>query len=197
MFGRSKKQQQPVTMRFALLLTILLLGLAGSVVDSSAYQQVPQGGYVIAPCDVGAYVIDKDPNGLNVRSGPGKSHAVIGNLPYQQYTGVGVHITGSSGDWVQIDFAAEEGTEEDRTLFKGVGWVYAPLLGLTGIAHPEGGTLLYREAFQKTRVVKIVPGGDDVTVWGCRGKWFYVEYKKVKGWAAPSTLCTNSLSTCG
>ena len=185
-------------MRFALLLTTLLVcilvGLAGSEVETSAYQQ---GGYAIVPCDVAAYVIDKDPNGLNVRSGPGKNYAVIGNLAYKQYTGVGVHITGSNGDWVQIDLGVEEGTDEERTLFRGVGWVYAPLLGLTGIAQPEGGTLLYREASQRSRVVKLVPGEGDVNVWGCRGEWLYVEYKKVKGWAAPSTLCSNSLSTCG
>ena len=121
---------------------------------------------------------------------------MIGNLPYQQYTGVGVHITGSSGDWVQIDLGFEEGTEEEKTLFKGTGWVYAPLLGLTGIAHTEGDTQLFREASKRSRVVKLIPGGDDVNVWGCRGKWFYVEYKKVKGWVAPETLCSNPLTTC-
>ena len=185
-------------MRFALLLTILLISiLVGLAIETSAKQQVPQGGYVMVPCDVSAYVIDHDPNGLNVRSGPGKSYAVIGNLPYTYETGVGVHITGSSGDWVQIDLGFEEGTEEEKTLFKGVGWVYAPLLGLSGIAHyPDGVTLLYRETSPRSRVVKRIPGGDDVNVRGCRGKWFYVEYKNVKGWAAPKTLCSNPLTTC-
>ena len=189
-------------MRFVLLVAILLLwllvGLTGSEVKTSANQQVAQGGFTIVPCDVDAYVIDKDPNGLNVRSGPGKSYGVIGNLPYKDYTGVGVHINGSNGSWVQIDLAVEEGAEEDQTFFKGAGWVYAPLLGLTGIAHqPDGRTPLYREAFQRSGVVKRVPGGDDVNVWGCRGGWLYVEYNKVKGWAAPKTLCSNPLTTCG
>ena len=185
-------------MRLALFLTILLGSLlVGLAIETSAHEQVTQSGYAVVPCDVAAYVIDKDPNGLNVRSGPGKSYVVIGNLAYKQNTGVGVHITGSNGDWVQIDLGVEEGTDEEQTLFKGVGWVYAPLLGLTGIAQPEGGTLLYREASQRSRIVKLVPGEGDVNVWGCRGKWLYVEYKNVKGWAAPSTLCSNSLSTCG
>lgn len=187
-------------MRFTLLLTILLVsllvGFAGSEVETSAYEEVAQGGYMIVPCDAAAYVIDHDPNGLNVRSGPGKNYAVIGNLPNKADTGVGLHITGSSGDWVRIDSGVEEGTEQEQTLFKGVGWVYAPLLGLTGIAQSKGATLLYREASQKSGVVKRVPGGDDVNVWGCRGEWLYVEYKKVKGWAAPKTLCSNSLTTC-
>jgi len=133
---------------------------------------------------------------LNVRSGPGQNFDVIGNLPRKEDTGIGVHITGSSGEWVRIDLGVEEGTEEEQTFFKGVGWVYGPLLGLTGIAHPEGGTRLYQQASEKSRIVALVPGGDDVSVRGCRGKWLYVEYKKVKGWAAPRTLCDNSLTTC-
>ena len=187
-------------MRFALLVTILLVsvlvGLAGADVDTPPYEQDPLGGYTLVPCDVAAYVIDQDPNGLNVRSGPGKSFTVIGNLPYRQDTGVVVHITGSNGEWVRIVLGYEEGTEDEKVLFKGVGWVYGPLLGLTGIAHPEGGTRLYREASHKSGVVKRVPGGEGVNVWGCRGKWLNVEYKKVKGWAAPETLCDNSLTTC-
>ena len=73
-------------MRFALLLTTLLIsilvGLAGADVETSANRQVEQGGYTVVPCDVSAYVIDKDPNGLNVRSGPGRSYSMIGNLAY-------------------------------------------------------------------------------------------------------------------
>ncbi len=182
-------------MRISLLLAVLLALLLGCFAGSktSASQKT---GFTIVPCDVDAYVIDQDPNGLNVRSGPGKIYGVIGNLPYKQDTGVSVHITGSSGSWVQIDLSVEEGGDEEQTFFKGLGWIYAPLLGLSGIAHTQGATLLYREASQKSVVVKRVPGGNDVNVWGCRGKWFYVEYKKVKGWAAPETLCSNSLTTC-
>ena len=146
------------------------------------------------PCNVYAYVIDKDVQGLNVRSGAGKNMEVIGNLPFKDYTGVAVHITGSNGDWVQIDSAVEEGAEEDTTFFEGVGWVYGPLLGLTAIG---GGTNLYQQASLKSRLVTRVPDNEgDVTVRGCRGEWLYVEYKKMKGWAAPSTLCSNPLTTC-
>jgi len=35
-----------------------------------------------------------------------------------------------------------------------------------------------------------------VVVRGCYGGWMYVEYKGVKGWGAPSTLCANPLTTC-
>jgi len=140
-------------MRSTLLLAILLLSLlvafAGSEVETLAFKQVAQGGYTIVPCDVEAYVIDQDPNGLNVRPGPAKSYSVTGNLPNKADSGVSVHITGSSGDWVQIDSAVEEGTDEEHTFFKGTGWVYAPLLGLTGTAQSKGGDLLYLKHLRK------------------------------------------------
>ena len=187
-------------MRFAPVLAVLLLSLLLSIslteVGTLAHQQVAQGGHSIVPCDVDAYVIDQDPSGLNVRSGPAKTYAVVGNLPYKQDTGVSVHITGSSGDWVRIDSGVEEGSDEDHTFFNGEGWVYARLLGLSGIAQTKGATLLYRGTSQKSGVVQRVPGGDDVNVRGCRGKWLQVEYRKVVGWAAPNTLCSNSLTTC-
>ncbi|HKY44683.1 MAG TPA: hypothetical protein VJM50_16450 [Pyrinomonadaceae bacterium] len=73
-------------MRFTLFITILLVSLlVGLAIETSA-QQLPQGGHIVVPCDAAAYVIDKDPNGLNVRSGPGKSYAVIGNLGVEEGT---------------------------------------------------------------------------------------------------------------
>lgn len=165
-----------------------------SPTTATASRQTKTDISAVIPCDVSAYVIDKDPQGLNVRSGAGKNFEVIGDLPFRDYTGVGVHITGSNGDWVRIDSAVEEGAEEDKTFFEGVGWVYGPLLGLTAIG---GGTTLYQQASLKSRRITRVPDDEgDVTVRGCRGEWLYVEYNKMKGWAAPNTLCSNPLTTC-
>ena len=165
--------------------------------DTSASRRGQSGMATIVSCDVRAFVIDRDPVGLNVRSGPGKTYKVIGNLPNQEVEGIGVHITGASGEWVRIDSAVEEGGQQERIFFKGKGWVYAPLLRVEGMAITDGGTNLYQEMTTKSRVIIRVPGGDDaVIVRGCRGRWMYVEYKKKRGWAAPDTLCANSLTTC-
>lgn len=105
-------------------------------------------------------MIDQDPQGLNVRSGPGKDHAVVGNLPRKDDTGVAVHITGASDNWVRIDLAFEEGTDDEASLSKGVGWVYGPLLGLSAIALQKVGTPLYRERLNysgASPVVKTYP----------------------------------------
>ena len=182
-------------MRLAILLLTLILCAATALSGSTShYPQTPMGGDIVTNCDVNAYVIDPDPKGMNVRSGPGSTFKIIGNLPKQDVEGIGVHITGSKGDWVRIDLAVEEGAEQERTFFKGEGWLYGPLLGVDGIG---GGTKLYQQARTRSRVVGNLPGGSDgAIVRGCQGKWMYVEYKKLRGWAAPDTLCSNSLTTC-
>ena len=182
-------------MRFS---TLLLAGIlaAGLGISAAAptYPQGPMGGHIITRCDVFAYVIDRDPKGMNVRSGPGSTYKIIGNLPNEDVNGIGVHITGSKGDWMRVDIAVEEGGEEDRTFFKGEGWLYGPLLGVDGVG---SGTKLYRQASSKSGTIGNLPGGSDgATVRGCQGKWMYVEYQNLKGWAAPDTLCTNPLTTC-
>ena len=180
----------------ALILCSSLTRFASSV-TVLAYSQARAGAEATTRCDAQAYVIDRDPKGMNVRSGPGSHHKVIGNLPNQDVNGIGVHITGSQGDWVRIDLAVEEGGEEERTFFKGEGWLYGPLLGVDGVGGIEGGTKLYREPTGRSRILgRLVAGEEGAIVRGCRGKWMYVEYKKVRGWAAPGTLCANSLTTC-
>ncbi|HEX8146722.1 MAG TPA: hypothetical protein VF591_06055 [Pyrinomonadaceae bacterium] len=186
-------------MRLALLVATLVLCACACVFgapgEASAHRQAGAGADSVTPCDISAYVTDRDPDGLNVRSGPGSAHKVIGNLPDQQVEGgIVVHITGARGDWFRIDEAFEVGGEEERVFFKGAGWVYGPLLGADGVG---GGTAVYQEMSAKSRVVTRVQGDSGgLTLRGCRGRWTYVEYKKVKGWAAPDTLCTNPLTTC-
>jgi SH3-like domain-containing protein len=176
---------------FSLCVPLVHFGAAGAVGPSTPQQL---GGAAFTHCDVKAYVIDRDPKGMNVRSGPSSSHKIIGNLPSRDVEGVSVHITGSKGDWVRIDIAVEEGGVQERTFFKGEGWLYGPLLGVDGIG---GGTKLFLAPTERSRVVgNLSGGGEGGRVRGCQGKWMYIEHKKGKGWAAPGTLCANSLTTC-
>lgn len=151
----------------------------------------------VVPCDAEAYVNDPDPKGMNVRSGPGATFKVVGNLPNADVNGISVHITGSQGEWVRIDRAVEQGGEtEDRTFFKGVGWVYAPLLAVDGVGWVEGGTKLHQEPSARSRVVARMPADEGSNVRGCKGKWLLLEHKGARGWAAPGTTCSNALTTC-
>jgi SH3-like domain-containing protein len=181
----------------ALLLLFALLTFAPSARPSEARSQARAAGAAVTPCDVNAYVLDQDPKGLNVRSGPSSSFKVVGLLPHEGVEGVGVHITASSGEWVRIDRADEQGGDTDRTLFNGAGWVYGPLLGTDGVGWIQGGTPIYKEPSKKSRVVaRMLAGAEGATVRGCRGKWMLIEHKNVRGWAEGSTLCDNSLTTC-
>jgi SH3-like domain-containing protein len=183
-------------MRSKIVLITLALFVLFAVFPTSnrADPQTIGGGDLTKRCDVEAYVIDRDPKGMNVRSGPASTYKIVGNLPNQEVNGIRVHITGSQGDWVRIDRAEEEGGEQERTFFKSEGWLYGPLLGVDGVG---GGTQLYEKPLQGSRILKTMPGGSEGgIVRGCRGKWTYVEYKKTRGWAAPGTVCANSLTTC-
>lgn len=152
----------------------------------------------VVPCDAEAYVNDPDPKGMNVRSGPGATFKVVGNLPNADVNGISVHITGAQGEWARIDRADEQGGEtEDRTFFKGVGWVYAPLLSVDGVGWIAGGTKLHQEPSARSRVVaRMLAGGEGANVRGCKGKWLLLEHKGARGWAAPGTTCSNALTTC-
>jgi len=185
-------------MRLPNLLFVLCIGLIVAPIGiGSAHRQRRTRAAESVRCDVSAYVVDQDPAGLNVRSGPNQSFKVIRRLPNQKVEGIRVHITGTSGDWVRIDKAMEQGGDPDRILFHGSGWVYSSLLGVSGMAITEGGTNLYQDKSTNSSVVIRVPGADDsLKIRGCAGRWMFVEYKDRRGWAAPGTLCANPLTTC-
>jgi uncharacterized protein YraI len=162
----------------------------------AAGQQGRASAARVVPCDVRAYVNDPDPKGLNVRSGPGTQYVVVGNLPDQQAEGIEVHITGSSGDWVRIDRAVEQGGDGERNFFRGTGWVYAPSLGVEGVGGltPPGTPLYAGPAKGKPSARLSVDDGGKVR--GCRGRWTQIEFKGRRLWAAPGTLCYSALTTC-
>ena len=78
-------------------------------------------------CNVSAYVIDKDPKGLNVRSKPNGKSKKLGAIPFDK-DGTMVTIIASAGNWVKIK---EAWNMEEKTVFGKTGWVYAPLLAIS------------------------------------------------------------------
>lgn len=189
-------------MRHALALFTLLSLLAASAATPAA-----RGGAATPPaaqakssgavtrCDARAYLKDDDPRGTNVRSGPGSDFKVVGVLKNQEAEGVDVHITGSKGSWVRIDRAEDTGRGVE--LFKGEGWLYAPLLAVDGQGGFNGGTPLYRGPSKRGRPVTRVPvEGYGATVRGCRGGWLHVEYRGVKGWGLSGELCPIAITNC-
>lgn len=142
-------------------------------------------------CQISAFVIDNDPKGLNVRSGPGTSYDIIGNLPTTK-DGVFVDLAAVQGDWVQITQAESP----EKVEFKGTGWVYAQMLGTSTRGYGTQGVSVYANANTQSSVVGRIPPEKGVKLLGCDRKWALVEYEGLKGWLEPEAQCPNPLTTC-
>jgi SH3-like domain-containing protein len=156
--------------------------------------EVPNAGLI--PCDCTAYVIDTDPKGLNVRSGPGADYPITLTLP-TNYP-VEVSITGSVGPWMSIERAyifADDGMTEDVDRKIG-GFVYGPLLAVQ--TRPGGRMLipLYAEPDAASGVVAELPMEIEAVLTGCRGTWVRVKHGDVEGWLDPASHCGNPVTTC-
>jgi len=162
-----------------------------------------RGGAKDAPaaetrCDLWTYVLDPDPQGLNVRSGPGKQFAAVAKLPHVEYS-LEVHVTGASGQWLRVSEASEQ--DSGKNVFKGTGWVYGPALGTDtkdyAATDPnEPRVKLYKEASARSSVVLRLPNETEVALTGCKGHWARVRHKNVEGWLAPDSQCHSTLTTC-
>lgn len=142
-------------------------------------------------CQIRAYVIDKDPQGLNVRSGPGNDSKIIGNLPTNTI-GVIVNVSGSQGDWVQLSKAQSPGKIE----FEGSGWVYSQLLGTSTRGYDTKSVAVYDNPSTQSSEIGRIPSARSTKLLSCNQSWALVEYQGLKGWITADAQCPNPLSTC-
>jgi SH3-like domain-containing protein len=142
-------------------------------------------------CQISAYIIDKDPKGLNVRSGPGNDYKILGTLPTNTLAVI-VSLTGSQGDWVQLSKA--QGAEKIE--FQGSGWVYAPLLGTSTRGYATKSVSVYSAVNSQSQVIGTIPSQRGTKLLSCDRDWALVEYESLKGWIAPEAQCPNPLTTC-
>ena len=75
--------------------TITIVGIFTLLGDTTSLAQTYAGS---TPCQIRAYVIDKDPQGLNVRSGASTRSVTIGRLPINTE----VEVFASQGNWMLI-----------------------------------------------------------------------------------------------
>ena len=172
---------------------LMVLGLLIIFISSTALtsgKSMPQSTPVTmpaTPCAVAAYIIDEDPKGLNVRSGPGTKFPVIAKLPtvdeYGDPAMVELWVTGVRDGWVLFEKAGT--TDTKRKLYKGKGWVYAQMLGMDISDDLDGLAKVYREPTADSPKVGEVTRQTTMKLIGCRGEWAEVEYKGIKGWLPP------------
>lgn len=147
------------------------------------------------PSDVQAYVIDKDPDGLNIRAEP-RIGAVIGNLPnIARPDALLVHIVGEDPEtgWVQIDLGE---TTLGETPWAGLGWVAGNMLAVHTKGKGGKDVPLYETADGKGKVVATIPANVEVTIAGSSGKALKVKYKAHTGWLMPESQCANPEGGC-
>jgi uncharacterized protein YgiM (DUF1202 family) len=156
--------------------SIISTGIANQVVFAQANKQ--------QKCDISAYVTDKDAKGLNVRNGASPTNRILGKIPGNET----VKVIAASGNWAQINNASSG--------FKGTGWVYLPMLGLSTRGYSTNGVDIYLNANPKSKKVKRVPASTTVKLLGCQGQWAQVEYQGAKGWLAKPDQCAAALTTC-
>ena len=169
-------------------------------------------------CDLQAWVADRDPAGLNVRSAPSREARVIGTLPPmvnpdgERDYGVELRITGAKDGWLRIDGARDDasrnGLGTPRPTFAGSGWIAGNLVGF-GVQSAHGHA---RADVGSERIVDL--GKDwlsdraEITrMLDCTGDWAHVEFRlrarmaTAEAAGAPQRawfrgICANQETTC-
>lgn len=183
-------------------LTLFICGLL-CLQSAQAANPTSKSPPKVVACKTAGYVIDKDPKGLNIRSAPSSKSRVLKQLPGIQKTELLVDISGSLGNWLRISYVENA---EGQPVFKGSGWVYAPLIGTS-----VGQEWAYHQAKSPVLMGKVTPHAkaapqpltlpkvrDTLTLpfASCKGTWIQVQQPPKKAWLTQAQHCPNPLTTC-
>ena len=145
-----------------------------------------------AACNVEAYVVDKDPKGLNVRDAPGVGGKVLAVIPLDE-DGTIVHLAASGPQgWVQIDRAETVG---GTVVFDRKGWVSGNMLGTETRGYGTKGVKLRGDG-RPGKVLGTIPPETEVRVAGCAGERVKVRHGSLNGWLEPEDQCPNPVTLC-
>lgn len=171
------KPSFPLVMGFAL--SCLSVFIHSGVINQVVFAQSS-----LEACDILAYVIDPDPQGLNVRNGASAKNKILGQIIINET----LQIVATVGNWVQVTNVSNG--------FQGTGWVFAPKLGISTRGYGNNGVELYSSSNIESPKIAKVPPNANVTLLSCRGDWARIEYEGVKGWLAREDQCGAALTTC-
>ncbi len=174
----------------------LLISLATTKTESASKKNVGSKNASVkeTQCNVSAYVIDKDPAGLNVRSAPSSTASIVGKLNKGE-SGIEVNVIASSNKWLKIK-DSESPDDDAKEVYKGAGWVYATMIGTSTRGYDKGKVNLYKSPNKNGGTVGTIPKEVEVKLTGCHGDWAKVSYKGKEGWLARDDQCGASMTTC-
>lgn len=150
-------------------------------------------------CELYAHVVDRDPQGVNVRAAPSAQGQIVGILKLQSADDeIGVDIVAESNGWFRIKTFEHFGAAKTGTTS---GWVHGSRLG-TGLKimdGPKASERLLEEPSEGSKTLLLFawdPGreGKGASLWAELpfGKREKIDYEKVKGAATPTLLgCAN------
>jgi SH3-like domain-containing protein len=173
----------------------VLSSARGAATHATAYHAAPApNAPAPAPaCDARAYVIDKDPKGLNVRETPGKEGRVIAVIPLDG-DGTIVHmVSADAKGWVRIDRAENIGGD---VVFDRKGWVSGNMLGTETRGYGTKGVRLYGAAGRGAKVLGTIPPETEVKIFGCEAEKVQVRYRSLVGWLDDESQCPNPVTLC-
>ena len=164
----------------------IILGVFTLLGDTTSVAQKPVSS---TPCEISAYVIDKDSQQLNVRSAANPRSTIIGKLPINTE----VEVFASQGNWLLISPLI---ANVERIKFQGRGWVYAPLLGISTRGYDKDSVRMFAHPSYHSAVIGQIPSDTQVKLLSCQGAWTLVETQRLKGWLSPQDQCAAALTTC-
>jgi len=198
----------PHLFMFVAFLALSFWPMSVSIVRSAPYSSTTEGSQ--PRCSLRAYVNDPDPNGLNVRQGPGTKYKVIGVIP-NQHAGTIVHIDDAKDGWLHINEADVIELDEAAVApVTDVGWVFGKLIRVDlpealYIERANGDVYLYSKPDTKSEKLHKVRRTEPVSFLGitdCNGSWAKVEIgypgdkRNYSGWLHPNDQCSSPVTTC-
>jgi hypothetical protein len=182
---------------------------------------LPEG---TVPCDFGAYSIDRDPKGLNVRAEPSTRARVLGTIPprykYRSKSEAappeGYHtefrVIGFKDGWFLIEGAEPPGKKYEHRPsdypktapkpYGGRGWVASNKVGANFANGATRGGGLFQAPHVDARWTRVTdrhgneigPDNSLDRIFACSGLWALVEKSGVRGWWR--ALCSNQVTNC-
>ncbi len=149
-------------------------------------------------CNISAYVIDKDPRGLNVRTKPNGKSKVIGKIPFN-LDGTVVDVIGVDGKWLKIGNAKNV---DDENVFSKRGWVYAPLLAISTKKDDSDGDTVnaYEMPSKGNAVIAKLPAFEEYKLESCFESWVKIvipqEKGSIFGWLPLENQCPLAWTNC-
>jgi hypothetical protein len=150
-------------------------------------------------CELYAHVVDRDPQGVNVRAAPSGQAKVVGVLKFKNADDeIAVDITAESNGWFRIKSFEHFDDTKSGTLS---GWMHGSRLG-TGLKimdGPKASERLLEEPSERSKTLLLFswdPGvdGKGAGLWAelPGNKREQIDYDKIKGAATPTLLgCAN------